>query len=96
MYSTYEKVALAGGFNLQVGEKSFNSFLYQHEHTFINKNPTCYKKPTNIGCIDHILKYSPKSFLKTETVITGLSDFHKLTLSVFKLHSSKAKAKEIS
>ena len=96
MYSTYEKVALAGGFNLQVGEKSFNSFLYQHELTFINKNPTCYKKPNNIGCIDHILKYSPKSFLKTETVITGLSDFHKLALSVFKLHSSKAKAKEIS
>ena len=36
------------------------------------------------------------SFFKTETVFTGLSDFHKLVLSVFKLHFSNAKAKEIS
>ena len=36
------------------------------------------------------------SFFKTETVFTGLSDFHKLVLSVFKLYFSKAKAKEIS
>ena len=36
------------------------------------------------------------SFFKTETVFTGLSDFHKLVLSVFKLHFSKVKAKEIS
>ena len=36
------------------------------------------------------------SFFKTETVFTGLSDFHKLVLSIFKLHFSKVKAKEIS
>ena len=36
------------------------------------------------------------SFFKTETVFTGLSDFHKLVLSVFKLHFSKVKAKEVS
>ena len=36
------------------------------------------------------------SFFKTETVFTGLSDFHKLVLSVFKLHSPKAEAKQIS
>ena len=36
------------------------------------------------------------SFFKTETVFTGLSDFHKLVLSVFKLHFSKAKSKKVS
>ena len=36
------------------------------------------------------------SFFKTETVFTGLSDFHKLVLSVFKLHFSKAKTMEVS
>ena len=36
------------------------------------------------------------SFFKTETVFTGLSDFHKLVLSVFKLHFSKVKAREVS
>ena len=96
VYSTYKRVTLAGDFNAQVVEKSFDSFLYQHELTSINRNPTCYKNPNNPSCIDHILTNSPKSFFKTETVFTGLSDFHKLVLSVFKLHFSKAKAKEIS
>ena len=96
VYSTYERVALAGDFNAKVGEKSFDTFLYQHGLTSINRYPTCYKNPNNPSCIDHILTNSPKSFFKTETVFTGLSDFHKLVLSVFKLHFSKAKAKEIS
>ena len=85
VYSTYKRVTLAGDFNAQVVEKSFDSFLYQHELTSINRNPTCYKNPNN-----------PSGILKTETIFTRLSDFHKLVLSVFKLHFSKAKAKEIS
>ena len=75
MYSTYERVILASDL------KSFDTFLYQHELTSINRNPTCYKNPNNPSCIDHILTNSPKSFFKTETVFTGLSDFHKLVLS---------------
>ena len=96
VYSTYERVVPACDLNAQVGEKSFYTFLYQHELTSIDRNPTCYKNQNNPSCIDHILTNSPKSFFKTETVFTGLSDFHKLVLSVFKLHFSKAKAKEIS
>ena len=95
MYSTYERAALAGDFNAQVGEKSFDTFL-NHELTSINRYPTCCKNPNNPSCIDHILTNSPKSFFKTEAVFTGPSDFHKLVLSVFELHFSKAKAKEIS
>ena len=45
--------------------------------------------------MDHILTNSPNSFFITETVFTRLSDFHKLVLSIFRLHFSKAKAKEI-
>lgn len=63
VHSANEKVALAGDFNTQVGEKSFDTFLYQqHELTYISKNPTCYKNPSNPRCIDHILKTSRKSF----------------------------------
>ena len=69
----------------------FDTFLYQHELTSINRYPTCYKNPNNPSCIDHILTNSPKRFFETETVFTGLSDFHKLVLSVFKLPFSKAK-----
>ena len=65
MYSTYKRVAPAGEFNAQVGEKLFDFFLYQHEVTSINKNPTCYKNPNNPSCIHHVLTDSPKSFFKT-------------------------------
>ena len=92
VYSTYERVALAGDFNSQVGEKSFHTFLYQYELTSINRYPMCYKNPNNPSCIDHNLTNSPKSFFKIGTVFTGLSDFHKLVLSVFKLHFSKVMA----
>ena len=40
--------------------------------------------------------FFPKSFCKAQNVFTGLSEFHKLVLSVFKLHFSEGKAKEIS
>ena len=38
----------------------------------------------------------PKSFFKTSTVFTGLSNFHKLVLSVFKTTFPKSKPKEIT
>ena len=73
VYSTYERVALAGDFNVLVREKLFDIFLYQQELTSINRYSTRYKNPNNPSCIDHILTNSPKSFLKTENVLTGLS-----------------------
>ena len=96
VYSTYEGVALVGDFNAKVGEKSFDTFSYQHKLTSINRYPTCYKNSNNPSCIDHVLTNSPKSFFKTQIIFTGLSDFDKLVLYVFKLLFSKAKAKEIS
>ena len=44
MYSTYERVAPAGNFNAQVNEKLFDTFLYQHELTSINRYPKLKKK----------------------------------------------------
>ena len=55
VYSTYERVALAGDFHAQVSEKWFDTFLYQHELTSINRNPMCYKNPNHPSCIDYIL-----------------------------------------
>ena len=43
-----------------------------------------------------MLSNTPKRFFKRQTIFTGLSDFHKLVLSAFKVHFSKAKAKGIS
>ena len=46
------------------------------------------------SCTDFILTNSQISFLKTENLFTGLSDFHKV-ISVFKTTFLKSKPKEI-
>ena len=45
MYSPYERVALTGDFNAQVGEKSFDTFLYQHDLASINRISHVLQKP---------------------------------------------------
>ena len=52
---------------------------------------TCFKNPDNPTCIDLILTNSPRSFQNTNVFETGLSDFHKLTTTVLKMHFPKKK-----
>ena len=87
LYFTYERVALAGDFNAQVGEKSFDIFLISTRTYFHKLQPDVFKNPNNTNYM--------KEFFKTETVFKGLSDFHKLVLPIFQLYFSKRKAKEI-
>ena len=44
----------------------------------------CYKNPNKPVCIDLILADSPKWFMKTQTLETGLSLFCKLMFTVLK------------
>ena len=62
-----------------------------HLHSLI-KDPTCFKNPDKPSCIDLLLTNFTKSFLKSQTLETGLSDFYKLTLTVLKRHYKKQKS----
>ena len=81
--------------NSQIGENCIDTLTYQHHLQSKNKEPSCYKNPNNPSCIDLFLTNSPRSFYRTKTFFTGLSDFHKLVLSIFKTTFTKSKAKEI-
>ena len=59
------------------------------------KEKTCFKNVTNPSCIDLFLTNNALSFQHTETVSIGLSDFHKLVLTVSKTTISKSKPREI-
>ena len=48
--------------------------------------PTYYKNPANTTCIDLILKNSNRSFENSCTIKTGLSDFHKMIVTVLKIY----------
>ena len=95
VYSHYEKVLLAGDFNAEISEFCLDSFLYQHELKNLVKEKACFKNVSNPSCIDLLLTNSALSFQHTETVSTGLSDFHKLVLTVLKTTVSKSKPREI-
>ena len=53
-----------------------------------------FKNVSNPSCIDLFLTNNALSFQHTETVSTGLSDFHKLVLTVSKTTISKSKPRE--
>ena len=93
MYYSYEKIVLAGDFNAQEGKRLLDTFLYQHKLHSINKNPICYTNPNNPSNINLVPTYCSKNFFKTDTIFPGLSDFHRLVLSVFKTTFTKSKPK---
>ena len=92
VYCTNEKVILGENFNSKVGKNCIDTFMYHHHSQNTNTQP--YKNPNNLTCIDLFLTNSSRSFYKTETLFTGLSDFHKVILSIFKTTFTKSRAKE--
>ena len=58
------------------------------------KEPTCYKNTQNPSCIDLILTNtanSPHNFKNSCVIVTGLSDFHMMTVTVMKTTYEKLK-----
>ena len=47
--------------------------------------PVCYKNPENTSCIDLILTNSPRSFEDSCVVEAGLSDFHRIVVTIIKI-----------
>ena len=59
------------------------------------KEKTCFKNLDNPSCIDLIVTNSYNSFQNTSTICTGLSDFHKMVVTVLKSCFQKQNPKEI-
>ena len=94
-YSTYDKFLLAGDFNTEESNNFLEDFLFEHNAKNLVKDPTCFKSIDKPSCIDLFLTNSPLSFQNTATVTTGLSDFHKLVVTVMKTTFPKMKPKII-
>ena len=68
-----------------------SSFCDTFDLTSLIKEPICYKTPDNPSCIDLILTNKPLSFQNSCVVETGLSDFHRMILTVTKMTFQKLK-----
>ena len=60
------------------------------------KKPTCFKNPEIPKTIDLILTNRPRSFCNSDTLETGISDFHELTVTVLKMFFKKQSPNIIS
>ena len=87
----FDKFLLAGDFNVNADDDTLNEFMGDYSAKNLVKEPTCFKSTDNPSCIDLFITNSYRSFQSTTTVSTGLSDFHKMTVTVLKTTYPKAK-----
>ena len=80
--SIYEKCVLVGDFNAAENEETMKQFLELYGLKNLVRENTCFKSLNNPSCIDLILTNSQGSFQNTNVISSGLSDCHKLVLSV--------------
>ena len=73
-----------GDFNTEISQPNLASFCTFYNFKSLTSKPTCYRNPDNSSCIDLILTNCPNYFQNSSTFETGLSDFHKLILTLFK------------
>ena len=89
--SQYERFLCIGDFNSEITEFAMKNFCdIYHLKNLVNV-PTCYKNPLKPSCIDLFLTNCSRSFQDTQVIETGLSDFHKMNITVLKMFFSKQK-----
>ena len=91
----YENILLMGDYNVEIAETNILSFCKIYHLTDIIKQPTCFKNPSNPSYIDLLLTNNANCFQKSSGFETGLSDFHKLIVTVMKSHIPKQQPKII-
>ena len=80
----YDNIIILGDFNSKMSEDVMLNFCSLFSLKNLIKEPTCYKNLDNPSCIDLILTNKAKSFQNSKAYETGLSDFHKLIITVLK------------
>ena len=93
--SSYENFLLLGDFNLSRENPNFKNLFNSFDLESLIKTPTCYKSLSSPTCNDLILTNKKNLFMKSSTVETGMSDFHKLTTTILRKTISKGNAKKI-
>ena len=93
---SYDNILIMGDFNSEPLEAEMKAFCELYCLNNLVKEPTCFKNPDNPSCIDLILTNRKMLFQNTNVVETGLSDFHKMTVTVLKTYFKKAPPKIVS
>ena len=88
--SKYEFFFIIGDFNALASDTFVKDFCHTLSFKHLINKPTCFKNLINPKCIDLMLTNRQRSFQNSCAIDTGLSDFHKVTVTL--LRSSFLKA----
>ena len=80
---------MIGDWNSAVTEKEMKDFCEIYNLQNLIKEPTGFKSANNPSSIDIMLTNKKLSFQNSMTLETGLSDFHKMTITVLKRYFKK-------
>ena len=94
-HQTYDKFLLNGDFNAEDTEPYLSQFRFEYDAKNIVSEKTGFKSKGNPSCIKLFITNSPNSFQNTPTT-TGLSDFHKMVITVSKSTFTKRKPNVIT
>ena len=75
--------------NAEITETSMKQLCESYFLENMVKKPTCFKNPARSTRIDLIITNKLGIFRNVKTYETGLSDFHKLVVSIMKLSYKK-------
>ena len=91
LFFRYDHFILIGDPNAEPTEAAVSDFCETYNIKHLTKDKTFFKNPTKPTCIDLIVTNRPKCFQDTVIFETGLSDFHKMGVTVFKMYYAKQK-----
>ena len=94
--ANYEHLFTMGDLNSEIKEKYLMEFCQLYNLKNLITMPTCFKNPSNPSCIDVMLTNHPRSFQNLLAIDTGLSDFHRMTVTVMKAYSPKLRPKLVN
>ena len=92
----YENLLLLGDFNSEMSEEHMKEFCETYNLSNLITDPTCFKSINNPSCIDVMLTNRSSCFENSTVIETGLSDCHKMTITVMKKHFKKREPITIS
>ena len=79
-----------------MSETNMKNFCDIYDLENLIKEPTCFKNPNNPSSIDLMLTNKRNSFSNSIAVETGLSDCHKMTITVLKMYIIKQKPRYVT
>ena len=87
--SKYENILILGDLKAETTNDAKAEFCQMYNLKNIIKEPTCYKNPNNPSSVDEILTNRDGCFSNSIAIETGLSDHHKIILSVLNTYIKK-------